>query len=134
MFGGFINVQLTSSGHVSDSGFFVASPSRSVGSGRPSGAHSASPSLPSRVPASSERPTHHSPILPPQSREGPTAKPRGSSPQRNEARADGTSGSRPAIDLNGETHEAGRRRTKHEDLKIKRPENIQSATKKRLHN
>ncbi|TNN49486.1 hypothetical protein EYF80_040327 [Liparis tanakae] len=86
------------------------------------------------VPASSERPTHHSPILPPQSRDGPTAKPRGSSPERSEAGADGTGGSRPAIDLNAETHRAGRRRTKHEDLEIKQPENIQRATKKRFHN
>lgn len=61
--------------------------------------HSVSPSLPSNDPASSERPTHHSPSLPSQSREGPTAKPRGSSVDRNVVRADGRGGARPAINL-----------------------------------
>lgn len=65
-------------------------------------AHSASPSLPSRDPASSERPTHHSPSLPSQSREGPTATPQGSNEQRNEASASGMEGWRPAINLHRE--------------------------------
>lgn len=59
-------------------------------------------SLPSRHPACSDRPTHHSPSRPSQDRDGPTAKPRGSNVERNEARTDGTGGERPAITLYGQ--------------------------------
>lgn len=86
---------------VLDSEFIVSSPSRLwvIGLVWSFKAHSVSPSLPSRDPASSERPTHHSPSMPSQSRDGPTAKPRGSNEERNEARADGMVGARLAISL-----------------------------------
>ena len=86
---------------VLDSEFVVSSSSGLwvIGSAWCLDAHPVSPSLPSRDPASSERPTHHRPSLPSQSCEGPTAKPQGSNEQRNEASASGMEGWRPAINL-----------------------------------
>lgn len=65
--------------------------------------HSVSPSLPSRDPGPSERPTHHKPRRPAQSCDGPTAKPQGIDEDRSEVRAGGRRAVRSAINLTNTT-------------------------------